>query len=155
MYTSESNCNVMSACEWQYNACSYKSSGSSGSSTSCPSGQYWNGSSCTSSDSGSSGSGSTGGGCASGQYWNGSACVTSGSGSTDYSSMQSGCTSAGGTWDSTSNYCRMPSASAASPLAYLCPTDHEWSGGYCVLLPKGNESFVASVFSAFLSLFGI
>ncbi|MBI2097497.1 MAG: hypothetical protein HYT46_00975, partial [Candidatus Vogelbacteria bacterium] len=73
------------------------------STTDCASGQYWNGSTCVSSQTSSS--------CSSGQYWDGSACVSSQTNTTtspDYSSQQSSCSAAGGTWDSASNYCRMP-----------------------------------------------
>ncbi|OGG80508.1 hypothetical protein A3A39_00300 [Candidatus Kaiserbacteria bacterium RIFCSPLOWO2_01_FULL_54_13] len=124
------------------------SSGSSGSSTSCPSGQYWSGSACVSS--GSSGASS----CGSGLYWDGSACVSSQT-TTDYSQMQSSCASAGGTWDSSSNYCRMPTASAAGLLAYLCPPNHAWNGSHCTFVEqKSLGSFVASVIQAFTALFG-
>lgn len=115
------------------NYCQMPSSSSSGSS--CGSGYYWNGSSCVQSSSGSTGS----------------------SGTTDYSSMQSGCASAGGTWDSASNYCRMPTSRALSEksFAFACPEGSLWSGRYCV--EKGTlrgDGFVANVVSIFSSLFG-
>ena len=47
---------------------SSQSSTTSSSSTTCPSGQYWNGSSCVTTSTTD---------CASGQYWNGSSCVAS------------------------------------------------------------------------------
>ena len=79
---------------------------------SCGSGYYWNGSTCVQTY-----SGSNSGSCGSGYYWNGSMCAQSSSGSgtggssgSDYSSMQAGCTSAGGTWNSSSNYCQMPNS---------------------------------------------
>lgn len=71
--------------------------------TSCSSGQYWNGNSCVQTSTTD---------CTSGQYWNGSACVSSTQSTTgtyDTASAQQGCASAGGTWDSAANYCRMPS----------------------------------------------
>src|SRR3990167_3230816 len=138
--------------------------------TSCPSGQYWNGSSCVNTSTTD---------CTSGQYWNGSACVDSSTsptptptpsptssscGSDQYwdtrtnscQSMQSACAEAGGTWDSATNYCRMPSSSAdAKPLAFLCPSGHDWNGSYCVLKHlSGVEMYVANVLSAFMSLIG-
>ena len=220
MYTSESSCSVMSACQWQGGSCVARStSGSTGTASSCSSGQYWSGTACVTSTSGSScasgqywngsscvSSGGTdyssaqssctsaGGSwnstsyyctmpntsssssCGSGQYWNGSACVSSSSGM-DYSSAQSGCASAGGTWDSTSNYCVMPTssptptptpspeptpspspsptASVYSPIAYLCPSSHAWNGSYCTLAEqKGVSKFLANVIQAFTALFG-
>ena len=135
-----------------------------GSGSTCTSGQYWNGSSCVASSGGSS--------CGSGQYWNGSSCVAS-TGGTDYSSAQSGCASAGGSWDSTSNYCVMPNSQGAcasgqywngsscvtsqigsKSLAYLCPSGHDWNGSHCTFAqPSKFEQYVANVLSAFQSLF--
>ena len=123
-------------------------------STACPSGQYWNGSSCVNNTTTTCASGQYWNGtacvntsstdCPSGQYWNGSSCVT-----TDYSSAQSGCTSAGGTWDSTANYCNMPTS-------YFCPSGHGWDGSHCTFAQQPTqEKFTASVLSAFLSLLGI
>src|SRR3990167_2475969 len=149
-----------------YSCASTPASGCSTSSQSCPSGQYWNGSSCVTTSTTS---------CTSGQYWNGSACVDSSTSPTPSStssscgsgqywdtrtnscqSMQSACAEAGGTWDSATNYCRMPSSSAdAKPLAFLCPSGHDWNGSYCVLKPlSGVEMYVANVLSAFRSLIG-
>ena len=167
------------------------------STTDCTSGQYWNGSACVSSSSGTdyssaqSGCTSAGGtwnsssnycnmpntssSCSSSQYWNGSACVDSSTSPTPSStssscgsgqywdtrtnscqSMQSACAEAGGTWDSATNYCRMPGASAEQkPLAFLCPSGHDWNGGYCTLKSSsGVEMYIANVLSAFMSLIG-
>ncbi len=102
--------------------------------TSCPSGQYWNGSACvtsttqTSCPSGQYVNGacaypSSATTCSSGQYWNGSTCVTSTA--TDTTSAQQGCANAGGTWDSAANYCRMPTTFApptTAPPQYTSPT---------------------------------
>lgn len=95
------------------------------STTDCTSGQYWNGSACVAS------SATTASSCSSGQYWNGSSCVANSSSTTDYSSMQSGCASAGGTWNSTSNYCNMPPTSSPS-YSTSCPSGQYWSGSACV-----------------------
>ncbi len=102
---------------------------------SCTGGQYWNGSACVSSAnwSANASAGCTQAGgvwdsssnyckmpnssssCTSGQYWNGSACVTS-SGSGSYSSdPATGCAQAGGTWNSSTNYCKMPGTSFLTP----------------------------------------
>ena len=151
------------------------------STTDCTSGQYWNGSSCVTSsntttdysaqqlacttaggtwDSSSNycrmPSSTQGSSCSSGQYWNGSACVSSSPTVTDYSAQQLACTTAGGTWDSATNYCRMPGASAEQkPLAFLCPSGHDWNGSYCTLKSSsGVEMYVANVLSAFMSLIG-
>jgi len=83
--------------------------------------------------SGCSGSGSGYGqttSCPSGQYWNSSSCVTSSNttNTTDYSAQQLACTTAGGTWDSASNYCTMPSSTQGSS----CPSGQYWSGSACV-----------------------
>ncbi|MBI4089018.1 hypothetical protein HY415_02890 [Candidatus Kaiserbacteria bacterium] len=80
--------------------------------TSCSSGQYWNGSSCVTSTTQTS--------CPSGQYWNGSTCQTTNT--YDTASAQQGCTNAGGTWESSSNYCRMPTT---------CPSGQYWNGSAC------------------------
>lgn len=148
------------------NYCRMPSSGSTGSTscgngytwngtscvTTCGTGQYWNGSACEAAPSGTSTS------CPSGQYWSGTSgsCVSSSpaSSGTDTSSMQSGCASAGGTWDSASNSCRMPTSYVGqTPLAFLCPKGHGWNGSYCTLAPPSQfESYTASVISAFRSL---
>lgn len=97
-------------------ACAYTSP----SATTCPSGQYWNGSSCIQTSTTD---------CTSGQYWNGSACVSSTQSTTgtyDTASAQQGCANVGGTWDSASNYCRMPSSPSTS-----CPSGQYWNGSAC------------------------
>ena len=194
-YASQSSCTSAPNCSWYSGSspsdssyCYYQSSGTS---SSCPSGQYWNGSACVSSSDGDTSSAQSGcasaGGtwdssanycrmpsssscgsgqywngsacvntsttdCTSGQYWNGSACVSSSDG--DTSSAQSGCASAGGTWDSSANYCRMPSSSAGQkPLAFACPEAHVWEGSYCIIAPRSNlEALVANALSALMSL---
>jgi len=92
--------------------CSGSSSGSS-----CPSGQYWNGTSCVTNTTTS---------CSSGQYWNGSACVAtsatdcpsgqywSGSACVANPDPATGCAQAGGTWDAATSYCTMPGSSSLS-----------------------------------------
>ncbi len=124
------------------NYCIMPNSAPSGSS-SCPSGQYWNGSACVNSSTSPSSSS-----CGADQYWDGSTSACK--------SMQSACTQASGTWDSAAHFCRMPSSSAdQKPLAYLCPHGHLWNGAYCT--PKERpqvETYVANVLSAFMSLIG-
>jgi hypothetical protein len=66
-----------------------------------------------------SGSAAGGSSCSSNQYWNGTSCVNM-----DTSSMQSGCASAGGTWNSASNYCQMPNSGGST------------SGGTCSSMPS-------------------
>lgn len=144
-------------------------------STSCPSGQYWNGSSCVQTSTTD---------CTSGQYWNGSACVSSTqtqtTGTYDTASAQQGCVNAGGTWDSASNYCRMPSSEStytapaytpppdstytpppptteSEPISYIfCPDGHDWNGAYCTLSPSSPfERYTANAWSAVRSLLGL
>jgi len=43
--------------------------------------------------------------------------------------MQSSCSSAGGTWDSGSNYCVMPSTTSSSSS---CSSGQYWDGSACV-----------------------
>ncbi|HEY4519474.1 MAG TPA: DUF5667 domain-containing protein [Candidatus Paceibacterota bacterium] len=111
---------------WNGSACVTSSTTGS----SCPSGQWWNGSSCVNTSTTD---------CPSGQYWSGSSCVTSSSSTTDYSSMQSSCASAGGTWDSTSNYCQMPSTSSSSSST-SCPSDQYWNGSSCVTTSSSDTT---------------
>ncbi len=65
--------------------------------TSCPQGQYWNGSSCINSTTSPSPTSQT---CPSGQYWSGTSCMTP---IGDPSTM---CAKSGGTWTGTT--CKMP-----------------------------------------------
>ncbi|MEK7101549.1 MAG: hypothetical protein AAB882_00140 [Patescibacteria group bacterium] len=125
-------------------ACAYPSSIT----TTCSSGQYWNGSACVTSTTQTS--------CGTGQYWNGSACVSSTqttTGTYDTASAQQGCTSAGGTWDSAANYCRMPSSSTtASPSSgsYDSSSAQQgcanaggtWNGSYCNM-PSSSGTYTA------------
>lgn len=97
---------------WDGTACSCPSgqtwSGSvcqSSVSTSCPSGQYWSGTACVNTISSD---------CPSGQYWNGTSCATSGT--TDPAAS---CTAAGGTWNTSTNYCQMPGSGGFLNPQYL------------------------------------
>ena len=121
--------------------------------SSCPSDQYWNGSSCVTSTTqsdcpsgqyvnGACAYPSSATTCPSGQYWNGSACQTTSTYDTpstyDSTSAQQGCTNVGGTWDSSSNYCRMPSSStytAPSSGSYVPPS------GEGTYTPPTTESY--------------
>ena len=51
-------------------------------------------------------------------------------------------------------FCAEFTASAEQkPLAFLCPSGHDWNGSYCTLKsPSGVEAYVANVLSAFMSL---
>ena len=159
--------------------------------------------------------------CTSGQYWDGSACQTTSvydtPSSYDSTSAQQGCTNVGGTWNSASNYCNMPTTcpsgqywngsacqssestytaptytpppdstytapsgdtyvapssdtyvpppttesepppTTSEPTAYLfCPDGHDWNGAYCTLSPLSPfERYTANAWSAFRSLIGI
>src|SRR3989344_2315529 len=101
----------------------------SSSSTTCPSEQYWNGTTCVAN--------STGSGCVSGQYWNGTTCVANST--TSSSDMSTQCAQAGGTWNSSSSYCQMPTTTMS------CPSGQHWytpsSGtGYCISDTTGSGS---------------
>ena len=74
--------------------------------------------------------------CGSGQYWNGSACVTTSTSDTPYSTdtAQQGCSNAGGTWDSASNYCRMPTQTTT------CASGQYWNGSSCVTTTSSDTS---------------
>jgi hypothetical protein len=123
--------------------------------TTCSSDMYWDGYSCVPNTT------TTTTTCSSDQYWDGSACVTSssgGGGGTYTGDPQTDCATAGGTWSSADNFCIMPGASVPShvALAGFCPTGHMWNGSYCTLTTQTTQvKFTASVFKAFLSLFGI
>ena len=136
-YVTQSSCTASSGCSWQNNACS--SSGMYA--TSCPSGQYWSGTACVNSTTtgqcptgqywytppgGGTGycMSSSGTSCPSGQYWSGTACVTTST--TNYSTdPATGCTQAGGTWNSSTSYCQMPTNTTS------CPSDQYWNGTAC------------------------
>ena len=105
--------------------------------SSCTSGQYWNGTACVSSTTSTTT-------CPSGQYWNGSACATS---TTSSSDMLAGCTQAGGTWNTSNNYCQMPTCPSgqywyvpsSGGTGYCmttsttdCPSGQYWNGSSCV-----------------------
>src|SRR3989344_3861290 len=147
-----------------YSCASTPASGcSTSSSTSCPSGQYWNGSSCVTSSPSPSTS------CGSGQYWDGSACVTS-------SPSPSTSCGSGQYWDgsacrTTETYTPPPSTSPppestpppetytpppeTAPTSFLCPTNHDWNGSYCSLASKSTlERYTASVFGSFRLILG-
>ncbi len=92
------------------------SSSSTTSSASCTSGQYWNGTACVTSTTSSS--------CGSGQYWDGSACVAS----PGYTDPSTACAQAGGSWNTSSSYCQMPTSSGSSS----CTSGQYWNGTACV-----------------------
>jgi len=80
-------------------------------------------------------------GCSSTQYWD--------TRTNSCQSMESACAEAGGTWNSENNYCNMPTS-------YFCPVGLEWIGCHCIYAQgTHNESNVASVIRAFLSIFGL
>ena len=110
MYTTESTCKNMSACRWESNACMPITT----SSTSCPSGQYWNGSSCVISTTGGSGDY---GSCA--NYGTQSSCIAGGVNCKWYTSSGSGGTS----------YCYYQSETSSSSS---CPSGQYWNGSSCV-----------------------
>lgn len=94
------------------------------SSTTCPSGQYWNGSSCVTSTTSTS--------CPTGQYWNGTACVSSTSTSscstpsTCYDSAV--CASSGWYWYNSGCWSSPQSSTPSS----TCPSGYHSMGGYCM-----------------------
>ena len=66
--------------------------------------------------------------CPSGQYWNGTACVST--------NPAIGCDQAGGTWDSSTNYCQMPKGG--------CPSGQYWDGRSCVTQTAAKECPIGS-----------
>lgn len=119
-YASQASCTSTPNCYWysasgsQSSYCYYQS-GSTGSS--CPSGQYWNGTTCTT---------SSGSSCGSGSYWD--------SRTSSCQSMQTACAEAGGTWSSSSNYCQMPNSytSGSGGSGSSCSSGQYWNGSSCV-----------------------
>lgn len=100
-------------------------------SSSCSSGQYWNGSSCVTST--TSSSCSSPGNCydsavcaSSGWHWYNGACWSSSQTNTNSSAAATSCAQAGGTWNSSSNYCQMPTSSTS------CSSGQYWNGTMCV-----------------------
>ena len=113
--------------------------------TTCSSGQYWDGTACvatsTVDNSAMSLACATAGGtwnanampscqmptttgstsCTSGQYWNGSACVAN----PNTVDPGAACSLAGGTWNSSTNYCQMPTTTPS------CPPEQSWNGSMC------------------------
>src|SRR3989344_5153074 len=94
--------------------------------------------------------------CTSGQYWNGSACVTS---TTSSSDMLAGCTQAGGTWNTSNNYCQMPTCPSgqywyvpsSGGAGYCmttsttdCPSGQYWNGSSCVSSTTSGSSSCTS-----------
>jgi len=73
--------------------------------------------------------------CPSGQYWNGTSCVNTSSegttsGGTTYSSdPATACSQAGGSWNASSNYCQMPSSGGTTGS---CTSGQYWNGTSCV-----------------------
>ena len=86
--------------------------------------------------------------CGAGLYWDSS--------TNSCKSMQSACADAHGTWDSAANYCRMSMGNPdPKAFAFACPEGNEWNGSYCTPAKRSSvDSMVASVVSAFASLFG-
>lgn len=102
-------------------------------SSSCSSGQYWNGSSCVTSSPSPGMTAPSSTSCASGQYWNGSACVTS------YSAPPATPTCASGEyWNGSA--CQTSSTTSSPPppsstTSTSCPSGQYWSGSACVTPP--------------------
>ncbi len=143
-YSTQTSCQTVNGCSWQNNACMPTSS----TYNTCPSGQYWytppsgGAGYCMSSTT----TGSTA--CPSDQYWNGSACVAN---STTYTADPSAaCAQGGGTWNTSSNYCQIPTCpsgqywytppsggagycmSSTTTGSTACPSDQYWNGSACV-----------------------
>ena len=102
-----------------YNTCSY--------------GQYWDGNACVNNPSSPSTS------CGSEQYWDGNACVNNPS---SYADPQQSCASAGGTWDSASNYCNMPNSYQSGSTS--CGSNQYWDGNACVNNPSSPSTSCGS-----------
>ncbi len=63
------------------------------------------------------------------------------------------CTQGGDTWDSSSNYCRMPTSLADPKLfAFACPPGNEWNGSYCALERLQFVQMLANALQACTSL---
>lgn len=122
--------------------------------TSCPTGQYWSGSSCVSSTTQTCPSGQYVNGacaypstttCSSDQYWNGSACVTS---TTQTSSCPSGQYWSGSSCVSTSST-DCPSGqywngiSCVNSSSTSCPSGQYWDGSAC----RTTETYTAPSYS--------
>lgn len=161
--SSQSSCSAVSGCYWYTgNSGSYcDSSGSAASSgTGGGCGMYtsesscnamsaceWQSSACSYKSGSTGGSSGAWGSCAFNEYWD--------TQTSSCRSNENACAEAGGIWDASANYCKMPNASIGGPpLAYLCPMDHEWNGGYCIYAPKTALGLMANAVAAFLSLLG-
>ena len=186
--STQSACSTVSGCYWYtgYSGSYCDSAGSTVlSGTSCPSGQYWNGSSCVattpydttySTASAQQGCATAGGTwdsaanycrmptqtttCASGQYWNGSSCVTTTSGDTSTSGTYVPPPTDSGTYTppptDSGTYTPPPTSTESAPISYIfCPEGHDWNGAYCTLSPRSPfERYTANAWSAFRSVFG-
>jgi hypothetical protein len=119
-YSDQNACTSATNCYWQSGSpsyCYYDSSG--GSSQSCSSDQYWNGSACASSQTACAEAGGTWStssnycqmpntqSCSSTQYWNGSACVDN--------------------------------SSSSQPSSSSCPSDQYWNGSACAPNPSSAD----------------
>ncbi len=97
----------------------------------CPSGQYWNGTTCISSTPSTS--------CSSGQYWNGTACVTSVPATGCFSGQYwngSACVANPGSSCTGSQYWNGSACVSTSPTD--CPSGQYWSGSACMANPTGG-----------------
>lgn len=139
----QSACMAIPGCNWFNSACSPAMMNNY---QSCLAGQYWNGTVCVNSSTTAQcpagqywftpPSGGTGYckntsnmDCTSGQYWNGTACVASSTTNNYNMTPSAGCVQAGGTWNSSTNYCQMPNAGSAGGS---CSPNQWWNGTACV-----------------------
>ena len=118
-------------------------SSSSASGSSCSGGQYWNGTACVTSTT-STTSCSTPSNCydssicaSSGWYWYNGGCWSSPQSSSSTSSSgtyssdpATACAQAGGSWNTSSNYCQMPGSSTGGSTS--CSSGQYWNGSSCV-----------------------
>ncbi len=141
--SSQSACSTVSGCYWYtgYSGSYCDSAGSAATSgSSCPSGQYWNGSSCVTSTTQTS--------CGSGQYWNGSSCVTSTTqdcpsgqyvnGACAYSSSTTACPS-GQYWNG---------SSCVTTSTTDCTSGQYWNGSSCVSSTETTTTGTSGTYSA-------
>ena len=113
-YVSQTSCTAVAGCGWANGACGGTPTG--GNYNSCPTGQYWNGTACTNSNTTNS--------CPTGQYWNGTSCVSSGSTGSCPTGQYWYTPQGGG-----SGYCMSNTTSGNCPTGYHFHSD---SGGYCI-----------------------
>ena len=135
-YTTQPTCTLVTNCKW------YTSSGSRGtsycyyqsgtsSSSSCPSGQYWNGSSCVNTSTTD---------CTSGQYWNGTSCQTSSTSSGSYEGPSGSSLCSDGIDNDSDNLIDAADSScqSTSSTSSSCPSGQYWSGSACVNNPTSS-----------------